>query len=91
MHPPGMQQGNFLFHFYPAGKDFHTHKWMYDAESLRQHLSDAGLISISQKSFLESEIPGIEGVEREGRFGGSSGICLQGIKPLVQYSPPTLK
>jgi predicted SAM-dependent methyltransferase len=91
MRPPGGQKGNILYRFYSTVKDFHTHKWMYDAESLRQHLSNAGFVNISQKSFLESEIPGIEEMEREGRFGGSSGICLEGIKPLVQYSPPTIK
>jgi predicted SAM-dependent methyltransferase len=83
MRPPGVQKGKLLYRFYSAVKDFHTHKWMYDAESLRQHLSEAGFINISQKSFLESEIPGIEEVERQERFEDSNGICLEGTKSVV--------
>jgi predicted SAM-dependent methyltransferase len=91
MRPPGGQKGNILYRFYSVVKDFHTHKWMYDAESLRKHLSDAGFENIFQKSFLESMIPGIEEVERRERFEDSVGICLEGIKPLVRCSFPTIE
>ena len=83
MRPPHAATGPFLYRLYSALKDFHTHKWMYDAESLRNHMKRAGFEKVTLKSFLESSIPGIEEVEKEERFGDHAGICLEGNKPFV--------
>jgi len=73
-------QGNLFYRFYTTIKDFHSHKWMYDKESLMNHLLDTGFVDVSGKMFLESEIAGIEEVERKDRFD-NAGICVEGMKP----------
>ncbi len=80
--PPG---GNAVFKFYAIWKDFHSHKWMYDCVSLIRYLELAGLEEVSEKSFLQSEIPGIEEVEDPGRVLDGAGICVEGRKrPEIQ-------
>jgi hypothetical protein len=75
--PPG---GNAVFKFYAIWKDFHSHKWMYDCVSLIRYLELAGLEEVSEKSFLQSEIPGIEEVESADRVVDGVGICVEGRK-----------
>jgi len=81
MRPQAPPQGNLLYRFYTTIKEFHSHKWMYDKESLVRRLLEVGFINVSGMSFLESEIPGIEEVERKDRFENSI-VCVEGIKPL---------
>jgi len=83
MRPPQQRKVHFLYRLYSSVKDFHTHKWMYDGESLGRHMSEAGFVSISRKAYLESAIAGIEEVERRDRFDNHHGICLEGMKPLA--------
>jgi SAM-dependent methyltransferase len=75
--PPG---GNVLFRFYALWKDFHSHKWMYDADSLSHALENAGFEPVAQKGFHCSEIPGIEEVEDSGRVLDGVGVCIEGQK-----------
>jgi ubiquinone/menaquinone biosynthesis C-methylase UbiE len=75
--PPG---GNFAYKFYTIWKEFHFHKWMYDAESLKRSLSDAGFREVMEKNFLESDIPGIEQVEDAGRLLNGAGVCVEAKK-----------
>jgi ubiquinone/menaquinone biosynthesis C-methylase UbiE len=75
--PPG---GNFAYKFYTVWKEFHFHKWMYDSESLKRGLSTAGFGEVMEKSFLESDIPGIEQVEKEDRVLNGAGVCVEGKK-----------
>lgn len=42
----------------------HSHKWMYDFYSLSHILENAGFINIKKKEFLQSDINGIEEVEK---------------------------
>ena len=35
---PAPPNGNAVFKFYAIWKDFHSHKWMYDSESLARFL-----------------------------------------------------
>ena len=56
-----------------------VHKWLYDEASLSALLREAGFVDIRRLRYLESAIPGIEEVEREGRVVES--ICLEARKP----------
>jgi ubiquinone/menaquinone biosynthesis C-methylase UbiE len=76
--PPG---GNFLYRFYSLWKDFHHHKWMYDSDSLAHYLAEAGFVAVSEKGYLQSEIPGIEEVEEACRVLDGAGVCVEGKKP----------
>lgn len=58
--------------------DAHSHKWMYDADSLSQALRLAGFKGLKQCRYLESRVPMIAGVERANRF--EDGICIEGVK-----------
>jgi SAM-dependent methyltransferase len=72
--------GNVLFRFYAHWKDFHSHKWMYDSDSLGHALEGAGFASVAKMEFRCSEIPGIEEVEYPGRVLDGAGICIEGRK-----------
>jgi SAM-dependent methyltransferase len=78
---PAPPKGNLLFQFYSLWKDFHHHKWMYDADSLVQYMESAGFAAVSEKGYLQSEIPGIAEVEEAGRVVDGAGICVEGRKP----------
>jgi ubiquinone/menaquinone biosynthesis C-methylase UbiE len=81
MRPVAPFKDNILYRFYTAFKDFHSHKWSYDSESLIMHLHAAGFSQIFQKQFLDSLIPDIKEVERENRIMNGAGICVEGTKP----------
>jgi SAM-dependent methyltransferase len=72
--------GNLFFRFYSLWKDFHSHKWMYDSDSLSHLLELAGFEAVARKEFRCSEIPGIEEVEDPGRVLDGVGICIEGQK-----------
>lgn len=76
--PPG---GNPAYRAYTALKDFHSHKWMYDAESLTARLEAAGFADVEERGYLDSRIEGIEEVELRTRVIDECGICLEGVKP----------
>ena len=56
-----------------------VHRWLYDESPLAALHREAGFIDIRRRRYLESAIPGIEEVEREGRVVES--ICLEARKP----------
>lgn len=72
--------GSAVFKFYKVWKDFHSHKWMYDADSLIFCMEQAGFVEVAEKGFLESDIAGIAEVEDEGRVLGGAGVCVEGKK-----------
>jgi SAM-dependent methyltransferase len=78
---PAPPTGNPLFKFYYLWKDFHHHKWMYDSDSLIRYMENAGFTAVSEKAYLQSEIPGIAEVEEAGRVLDGAGICVEGKKP----------
>lgn len=78
---PAPPSGNFLLRFYSIWKDFHHHKWMYDSDSLIRYMEIAGFAGVSEREYLQSEIPGIEEVEEPGRVLDGAGICVEGKKP----------
>jgi predicted SAM-dependent methyltransferase len=79
---PSRPQGNVVFKIYATWKDFHSHKYMYDAESLARYLTNAGFREVQEKGYCESDIPGICEVEREDRVLNGAGVCLEGRKGL---------
>jgi len=78
---------NFFSRVYNSWMDFHTHKWMYDANSLKHHMESAGFVEVRQMALHESRIDGIEQVENPSRVLKGEGICIEGIKPVRGPSP----
>jgi len=73
--------GNVAYRTYSALKDFHSHKWMYDVESLTTRFQAAGFTQVRELGYLESRIEGIEEVELRHRVVDECGICMEGSKP----------
>ncbi|MDX2116499.1 MAG: class I SAM-dependent methyltransferase [Planctomycetota bacterium] len=81
LRDPTAPRGNLLLKGYRTMKDFHSHKWMYDAESLAYHMKRAGFVEVQERGLHESRIPGIQDVERPERVRNGVGICVEGLKP----------
>jgi ubiquinone/menaquinone biosynthesis C-methylase UbiE len=81
MRKPCPPSGSLAFRAYTALKDFHSHKWMYDGDSLSGYFGRAGFVDIGHKEFRESLITGIEEVEMPDRVLNGNGICVEGVKP----------
>lgn len=77
---PQAPSGSAPYRVYTALKDFHSHKWMYDAQSLVHHVTVAGFVEVEQRPFLDSRIEGIEQVEKPERVLNGRGICVEGVK-----------
>ena len=69
-----------IYKVYRALKDFHSHKWMYDADSLVQLFEEAGFKEAQVCGFLENRIKEIQEVESPERVLNHEGICVEGIK-----------
>lgn len=74
-------KGSFALRAYRAIKDFHTHKWMYDGESLAHYMREAGLVDVAERGLHDSRIAGIEAVERPERVLHGAGVVVEGVKP----------
>lgn len=72
---------NIFYKIYTFWMDFHSHKWMYDAESLTYHMKVAGFAKVRECSFLESRIDDIHVIEKAERVLNGAGICIEGFKP----------
>jgi hypothetical protein len=79
---PAPPTGNPLLVFYSLWKDFHSHKWMYDTESLIRIVESVGFQQVAKMEFLRSGIAGIEEVEQSSRVLNGAGVCVEGTKPL---------
>ena len=55
--PPAPRAGIGFVRFYHLWKDFHSHKWMYDSESLSICLESAGFHQVAQMELNKSAIP----------------------------------
>jgi SAM-dependent methyltransferase len=73
--------GNTAYRMYAALNDFHSHKWMYDSQSLIFYFQSAGFVDCMEKGFLESGIEGIQVVEKADRLENGKGICVEGRRP----------
>jgi SAM-dependent methyltransferase len=63
---------------YDVVADFHTHKWMYDADSVVARLGRAGFPNAVARPYLDSGIPDIAAVEVPWRVCGGEGVCVEG-------------
>jgi predicted SAM-dependent methyltransferase len=84
MRSPAPPSRNFFYRLYNSWKDFHSHKWMYDADSLKHHMGSAGFIEVKEMALHQSRIDGIEQVEDPSRVLKGEGICIEGIKPAAK-------
>ena len=75
-------RGNALFRLYSQMTEFHSHKWMYDAESLTERVQNAGFSAVESRKFLDSRILGINEIEQAHRVVDGAGICVEGVKPV---------
>jgi SAM-dependent methyltransferase len=74
-------RGGLLYRAYSTATDFHSHKWMYDADSMTLHLEEAGFANVAEKGFHESAIDDIARIEEADRVLEGAGICIEGYKP----------
>jgi predicted SAM-dependent methyltransferase len=81
LRSPRPQSGWMLYRLYSALKDFHWHKWMYDAPSLMTHFRDAGFVDVAQKGYHDSRIDDIAVIEQASRVLDGKGICIEGVNP----------
>lgn len=72
--------GNLVYRIYSQLTDFHSHKWMYDTESLSLHMEETGFVNIEGKALFESAIYNIHEVENPERMQNGAGICVEGVK-----------
>jgi predicted SAM-dependent methyltransferase len=72
---------HLLHRIYDSWKDLHSHKWMYDAESLIALFEGGGFVQVRRREYRDSEIEGIEQLEEESRVLNGAGVCVEGIKP----------
>lgn len=81
MRWPTPASSHLLYRIYNSWQDFHTHKWMYDADSLGALLKSVGFVEVERKECYESRIVDIRDVEEESRIHNGAGVCVEGIKP----------
>ena len=72
--------GSILYRLYSAFTDFHSHKWMYDADSIKGLLLQAGLARVEERGVFDSRIEGIELIEQPRRIADKAGVCVEGVK-----------
>jgi predicted SAM-dependent methyltransferase len=60
---PGPPSYNAFYRMYTALTNFHTHKWMYDAESLILWFVWAGFVEVEERKFHQSRIEDIGTIE----------------------------
>jgi ubiquinone/menaquinone biosynthesis C-methylase UbiE len=81
MRWPSPTRGNVVMRVYEAWQDFHSHKWMYDEQSLSNLLRSVGFVDVVRRNYSESLIPNISDVEDPSRILNGAGVCLEGRKP----------
>ena len=81
MRWPSPSNRNFVLRAYETMQDFHSHKWMYDEESLAALLRSAGFVDVARKNYAESRIPNVTDVEDASRIVNGAGVCVEGRKP----------
>ncbi len=82
MHSPNTPTGNLLYRIYNAWQDFHSHKWMYDSDSLTVLFQAAGFADTQRRGCRQSRIENVDKIEDESRILNGAGVCIEGVKPL---------
>jgi predicted SAM-dependent methyltransferase len=83
MRDQNSPSGNIFYRIYTVFKDFHSHKWSYDAESLIWYFEQAGFKDVYEMMVYKSRIMQIEHIEKAERILGGAGICVEGIKNII--------
>jgi SAM-dependent methyltransferase len=81
LRSPEPPQGNVFFKLYTVLKDLHSHKWMYDADSLIRFFQCAGFVDAYEMQFLHSRIEGIHEVKDVGCAHDEAMVRIEGVKP----------
>jgi predicted SAM-dependent methyltransferase len=82
MRWPTPSSSHLLYRIYNSWQDFHSHKWMYDADSLGALFKATGFVQVEQKGCHDSRIAGIREVEDQSRILDGAGVCVEGVKPV---------
>ena len=82
MRWPTPASPHLLYRIYGAWQDFHSHKWMYDADSLIFLFKRTGFEQVEQRECHDSRIAGIQQVEDPSRLLKGAGVCVEGVKPV---------
>jgi len=77
--PETPQRRGLLYRLYTNNSNFHQHKQMYDTDSLKRLMAEAGFSNCQPALPLQSKIPLIELVERPDRT--IDGAIVEGVKP----------
>jgi SAM-dependent methyltransferase len=80
-------RGSLPYRLYRSLVDFHSHKWMYDADSLAALMSNAGFTQVRECALFDSAIEEIQIIEQPSRVADGAGICVEGVKPLQASHP----
>jgi len=81
MRWPSPSTTKLPYRIYSAWQDFHSHKWMYDMDSLTHLFRSAGFTEVEGKGCHESRIEDIKSVEDPSRILNGAGICVEGVRP----------
>lgn len=81
MRWPSPQSSNLLYRVYSSWQDFHSHKWMYDEDSLVTLFARTGFVEIERRDCYQSRIAHIREVEDASRISDGAGVCVEGVKP----------
>jgi hypothetical protein len=78
MRSPAPPEGSLPFRLYVRFTEFHSHKWMYDGQSLARRMTAAGIENVRVCGYLDSSIQGIADVEQADRITDGRGVCVEG-------------
>jgi ubiquinone/menaquinone biosynthesis C-methylase UbiE len=81
MRSPAPSSANLFYRLYENWEDFHSHKWMYDLDSLTDLFVQAGFVEVQSMECHVSRITDIQGVEDPSRILNGGGICVEGLRP----------
>lgn len=81
MRWPSPRTSGFLYRLYSAWQDFHSHKWMYDLDSLTHLFRTSGFVEVGDRNCHESRIEDVQLVEDPTRILDGAGICVEGVRP----------
>lgn len=81
MRWPSPPKRHLFYRLYNSSQDFHSHKWMYDADSLISLFQAVGFSAVEPRDVHQSSISEIEKVEDPSRILSGAGVCVEGIKP----------
>lgn len=81
MRWPTPSSPSILYRIYDSWQDFHSHKWMYDSDSLMALFRRVGFVEVKPMECHVSRIENIKVVEDPSRLLNGGGICVEGTRP----------